>query len=143
MDLDSNTLVQFDLLTPTFGAYELPTYNPSYDGVKENCFSYLMELFGKQVMDDSYGFDIVKYDSCKGKIESKWSQAGHLPNEAYFVENPEGNGEEDGVILTVAYDFVKEVSKLLVINPKTMTTLQEYLLPFTVPWSFHSGYWRK
>jgi beta,beta-carotene 9',10'-dioxygenase len=120
----------------------VPTFNGKYDGVKENCYTYLMELMSKQVMDDTYGWDMVKFDSCKDKVESKWSQGGHLPNEAYFIENPQGESEDDGVILSIAYDFVNEGSKLLVVDPKTMTTLQEYPLPFSVPWSFHSGYWR-
>ena len=32
---------------PEGGNYELPTFNEKYDGVKENCFTYLLEFFGK------------------------------------------------------------------------------------------------
>jgi|TARA_B110001450_G_C17385588_1_gene385487 beta-carotene 15,15'-monooxygenase len=49
------------------------------------------------------------------------------------VPNPEGKSEDDGVLLTVAYDFRNEMSKLLVIDTKDMKTLQEFELPHIIP----------
>ena len=94
-----------DLNLLQWGNYDLPTWNPKYDGVKENCFTYMMELFNKQVMDESYSWEIIKFDSCQEKEVARWNQPGHLPNEAYFIENPEGESEDDGVLLSIAYDF--------------------------------------
>lgn len=105
INLSSDTLSQMDLSELQYGNYEVPTFNPKYDGVSENCYTYLMEHMSSQTFDESYSWDMVKFDACKGKVEAKWSRPGHLPNEAYFIENPEGKEEDDGVILSVAYDF--------------------------------------
>jgi len=88
IDLTSGDLVQEDLDILKWGNYDLPTYNPKYDGVGENCFTYLMEFMSKQDVDDAYSWDMVKFDSCKREVASRWSHPGHLPNEAFFIENP-------------------------------------------------------
>jgi len=72
-----------------------------------------------------------------------WSQPGYLPNEPYFVSNPNGKSEDDGFILTVAYDFRNDRSRMLAIDTQKMETAKEFDLPFRIPWSFHSGFWAK
>lgn len=47
IDLSKNELTQKDLSILEWGNYEVPTYNMAYDGVKENCFTYLMEIMSK------------------------------------------------------------------------------------------------
>jgi len=84
---------------------------------------------------------LIKYDACKEKVVAKWAKAYNLPNEPYFIADPNGNEEDDGVILTVSYNFNEDTSSLVVIDPKSMSTLQEYVIPFRIPWSFHSGFW--
>ena len=143
IDLAKNELSQKDLSILEWGNYEVPTYNMAYDGVKENCFTYLMELMSKQQMDESYSWDMVKFDSCKNKVVAKWGAPAHFSNEPYFIENPQGESEDDGVIVALAYDFENETSKLVIIDAKTMSLVQEYVLPFRIPWSFHAGFWRK
>ena len=65
MNLKTGQLTEKKLIDlPEGGNYELPTFNEKYDGVKENCFTYLLEFFGKQDITDDYGWDIVKYDAC-------------------------------------------------------------------------------
>lgn len=56
-------------------------------------------------MDEKYSWDMVKFDACNNKVAGKWAAPGHLPNEAYFIENPEGTSEDDGVLVSVAFDF--------------------------------------
>ena len=102
----------------------------------------MMELLNKQVMDESYSWEIIKFDSCQEKEVARWNQPGHLPNEAYFIENPEGESEDDGVLLSIAYDFWNDSSKVLILDAKDLSLLQEYQLPFRIPWTFHSGFWR-
>ena len=117
-------MTQKDLLTlPEGGNLELPSFNEKFDGVKENCYTYMIEYFAKQKLDENYGFDLIKYDACQEKIVGRWASPYNLPNEPYFIANPEGTEEDDGVIMTVSYDFDKDVSKLIAIDPKNMTTL--------------------
>lgn len=61
--------------------------------------------------------------------------------EPRFIPNPNGTSEEDGLLLTIAYNFDKQVTSLIVLDPKTMDSLQEYQLPFRLSMGFHSNYW--
>ena len=131
-----------DLLVPDFGSYDLPTWNPKFSGVKENCFTYMMELYNKQTMDENYCWDIIKFDVCQEKEVARWTSPSHLPNEAYFIENPQGQDEDDGVLVSIVYDFQNDLSKVLILDPKDLTLLQEYEMPFRIPITFHSGFWR-
>ena len=106
LNLKTGELNQKKLLHLTEGGnYELPTFNDKYDGVKENCYTYLIEFFGQQNIDDNYGWDLVKYDACQEKIAARWSQDSNLPSEPYFIADPNGTEEDDGVIMNVSYDF--------------------------------------
>jgi len=53
------------LMTAENGNLDLPMYNPKFDGIK-NCFTYLTQMWGPEVVDEHYGFSVYKYDSCKG-----------------------------------------------------------------------------
>jgi torulene dioxygenase len=65
-------------------------------------------MFEHQTIDQSYGFDIKKFDACKKEFSSVWATPGYLPNEPLFIANPNGNSEDDGIILTVAFDFLND-----------------------------------
>ena len=41
MNLKTGEITLKDLIAPEFGVVELPTFNDLYDGVKENCFTYV------------------------------------------------------------------------------------------------------
>lgn len=45
INLEQAKVQMIDLLVPSFGNYELPTFNDKYHGVKENCFTYLVSMF--------------------------------------------------------------------------------------------------
>ena len=47
IDLDTNEFTMKDLMVPEWGALDLPTWNPKFDMVKENCYTYMMELYAK------------------------------------------------------------------------------------------------
>ena len=50
--------------------------------------------------------------------------------EPRFIANPNGTEEEDGIIMMHVYDFNVQKSSIVIVDPKTMATLQEYELPF-------------
>ena len=124
------------------GSIDLPMYNPKYQGVK-SCFTYLTHYFGPKTVDENYSFPIYKYDSCKGEVAAKWDQKSTIAQEAHFVPNPDGTAEDDGLILTHTYDFMKKQTKLTVLDPKDLAVLNEYAAPFRIPIGFHSAYFPK
>ena len=80
IDLENDSVISKDLYDlPDGGNVELPSFNKKYDGVKENCFTYLIEFFSHQEILD-YGFDLIKFDSCKNKVAGRWAQPYYLPN---------------------------------------------------------------
>jgi beta-carotene 15,15'-monooxygenase len=71
--------------------------------------------------------------------ETEWS-AGYACSEPIFVPRPDGDGEDDGVVLTVALDFEAERSLLVVLDGETMTELARAPLPYALPYDFHGRF---
>jgi carotenoid cleavage dioxygenase-like enzyme len=146
MTLHLDTLkVEYDhLLEEGKRTYDLPRYNPTYDGVKENCFTYVMELVTPSVYDDpetDFHWPVTKYDNCQKKVAAQWSEAGILPMEVRFVPDPHGRHEDDGVLLTQYYNFLLQKTYFTAVDPKTMKRLQDWELPFKIPIGFHTQYY--
>ena len=64
-----------------------------------------------------------------------------LTQEAVFVANPNGSSEDEGVLLTIGYNFNEKRSSLVIIDSKTMETLGEWHLPFKLAGGFHASWW--
>jgi carotenoid cleavage dioxygenase-like enzyme len=90
--------------------------------------------------DEDYHWPIHKYDDEEKKIVATWGPSMTIAQEPRFIENPEGTEEEDGIIMSTVYDFKNKKSSIFVIDPKTMTTLQEYPLPFRLSIQFHNNF---
>lgn len=68
IDLEAKTVNSFNLAeSPNAGGFELPAFNHLKQG-EETCYTYLSAFYHQQVIDDDYGWDFAKMDSCKGKI---------------------------------------------------------------------------
>ena len=80
-------------------------------------------LVKKNVCDHSR--DIVRYTE------------DHYPSEMFFIANPEGQSEDDGVLVTITYDGAKEQSYFMVIDAITFTEIDRAYLPQVIPWSAH------
>ena len=64
-----------------------------------------------------------------------------VAQEPRFIADPNGVNEDDGIIITTVYDFKRHKSSIFVIDAKTMTTLQEYKLPFRLSIQFHNSFY--
>jgi torulene dioxygenase len=78
----------------------------------------------------------VKWDSQTQKAVH-WQKFAHTPGEPIFVPNPEGTEEDDGVLLSVVLDGIKESSYLLCLDPKTMAELGRAEVGGIVGLGFH------
>lgn len=130
MNLKTKAVKMENLVHSEYGSIDLPGYNPRYEGVAKNRYSYLFQLMHQTKIDADYHWPIHKYDSEKEAIVATWGPQMTLCQEPRFVANPDGTEEEDGLILTTTYNFYEKVTSIVVIDPRTMTTLQEYPLPF-------------
>ena len=133
-----------NLIDVSNGYVEFPTFNSHLKGVKENRYSYMLEFMTQSVCNKDYKWPILKYDHMKKQIVSKWAPSMTCAQEPSFVANPnEPDNEEAGLLLVMGYCFDTDISSLFVIDPLTMTQLQEYRLPFRLPMGFHSEFYEK
>ena len=61
----------------------------------------------------------------------------HYTTEMFFMANPKGTHEDDGVLETIVFDGEKEQSYLLIIDASSFTIIDKAYLPHNIPWSAH------
>lgn len=67
----------------------------------------------------------------------KWTCKGCYPGEPIFVPNPNGNQEDDGVILSVVLDTTKNLSFILVLDAKNFKEIARADLNEHIPFGLH------
>jgi beta,beta-carotene 9',10'-dioxygenase len=90
----------------------------------------------------AYTSAIVKVDVETGTSKS-FSYDSHLFGEPLFVSRPQGDAEDDGVLLTVGSAQHAEVSVLAVIDARTMDLVASAEVPCSIPLGFHGSFVRK
>merc|ERR1712179_279007 len=111
--------------------FDFPTINEAYRG-RRYCIVY-----GWVSIDYSI-ITIVKRNLCTGE-ELTWHKRNHYPSEMTFVPDPNGQSEDDGVLITMVYDGEYQQSYMMIMNATTFLPLVLADLPYPVPWSAH-GY---
>jgi len=130
----TETLIDYEI-----GVGDVPNYNSKYE-YKKNKYSYILESWTPNILDENYAWPIAKFDEDSKKVISRWGKMV-ASQEPRFIPNPNGTDEDDGLILTMARNFDTSTSSLYFIDPKTMKTLQEYRLPFGHPLAVHNSFW--
>jgi len=90
----------------------------------------------------AYTSAIVKVDVETG-ASSSFSHDTHIFGEPLFVSRPQGDSEDDGVLLTVGSAQDAESSILAVIDARTMTLLASAKVQSSIPLGFHGSFVRK
>ena len=70
----------------------------------------------------------------------EWVEPGTLCGEPVFVPRPGGDGEDDGVVLSVALETSAGHSSLLVLDGPTFEEVGRAPLPHVVPFDFHGQF---
>merc|ERR1711936_608575 len=83
---------------------------------------------------------LVKKDLEDTTNYKMWSTESHYPGELFFIPNPAGIDEDDGVLITIVFDGEREQSYVLLLDGRTFTEIDRSYLPYNVPFSFH-GNW--
>ncbi|KKA27321.1 hypothetical protein TD95_005003 [Thielaviopsis punctulata] len=111
---------------------ELPTINPAY-AMREHRYVYSVVARGLSTMFDA----LSKADMQTGNVLLWSGDRGHTPGEPIFVTDPEGKGEDDGVLLSVVLDGINGTSYLLCLDAKTMEELGRAECGFAIGLGFH------
>ncbi|XP_069112264.1 beta,beta-carotene 15,15'-dioxygenase-like [Argopecten irradians] len=122
---------------PCAGELEFPVINENYRH-SNYCFIYgLVYNYNRKGFSH---FALVKKDVCNNEGDLMYAQPHHYFTEPWFVPKPGGNDEDDGVLMTSAFDGNTKQSYLLMIDPKTMTVSNRANMPTTVPFNFHGRF---
>lgn len=140
LNLKDKTVSHEPLIATQWGAFDFPSYNPKWNGVAKQRYTYLFQLMHQADYDEDYKWPIHKYDDEQKKIVATFGPSKTLGQEPRFIANPESNDEEDGLIISTFFNYQEKTSTIYIIDPKTMTALQEYELPFRLSIQFHNNF---
>ena len=85
-------------------------------------------------------FDRIVAADLEQRTSRTWWQPDHYPGEPVFVASPGGDGEADGVLLSLVLDAAAETSYLLVLDATTLEELAKARVPHHIPFGFHGQY---
>ena len=112
---------------------DFPMINEEYAGHKNR---YAYGWMGV----DYWRQTLLKKDLENTANYATWFRESHYPGEVFFIPNPEGEAEDDGVIISLVFDGVREQSYVLLLDGQTFEELNTAYLPHNIPFSFH-GNW--
>lgn len=125
--------------------YELPVtrYSRAYGSecisAKHPRYVYAFGAFALGSQDyDNWG--LFKFDLEENKVSSYYQQDSVYLSEPIFVRNPDGETEDDGVLLSQAYFGRESETKLLVFNARDMEVIATVSTGMRAPLDFH-GAW--
>ena len=147
-DINCNLLdqsVEVDWKDEIEQGYELPVtrYSRAFGSecisVKHPRYVYAFGGFALGSNDyDNWG--LFKFDLEENKVSSYYQQDSVYLSEPIFVPNPDGEMEDDGVLLSQAYFGKDNETKLLVMNAKNMEVMATVSTGMRAPLDFH-GAW--
>ncbi|XP_060066218.1 beta,beta-carotene 15,15'-dioxygenase-like [Ylistrum balloti] len=122
---------------PCATSLEMPVFNENYRHMNY-CYVY-----GQVVNYNGKGFShiaLVKKDVCNSAGDLMYAAPHQYFTEPWFVPAPGGKEEDDGVLMSSAFDGDKKASYLLMLDPKTMTVMNRSYMPTRVPFNFHGRF---
>jgi beta-carotene 15,15'-monooxygenase len=117
------------------GGTALPTSSPAR-WCRPHRYVYAM---GMDTPVTEWARRVVKIDAATGAART-FDDGGDYFGEPLFVPNPDGDAEDDGVVLTVALDDDADRSRLLVLDGETFAERARATLPHATPFDFHGRY---
>ncbi|CAG5121749.1 unnamed protein product [Candidula unifasciata] len=125
--------------TPRLASHlDMPVINEAYRS-KHYCFVY-----GLVFKADNKTFSniaVVKKDVCHdGQGDRIWQLDGHYPVEPWFVADPQGVDEDDGLLLVPVLDGERKQTYLIVLDARTLTLTNRAVMPTNIPYSLHGRF---
>jgi carotenoid cleavage dioxygenase-like enzyme len=118
-DFEKETLDIKVLATMDVGNIDLPQFNHDIKG-KPQRYTYMAHVWAGTKFNSSYSWPLVKYDDKLGDFSATWAPGMTLAQEVRFIKDPAGKEEDDGILLSVAYNFDRAETSLYVIDARNM-----------------------
>ncbi len=112
---------------------------PHFDW-RRHAGSHYRHVWGVGQAGKSFMNRLQKHDLETGRTVS-WQEPGCYPGEPVFIASPDCDGEDDGVILSVALDANRRQSCLLVLDAATMLERARAWMPHVIPFGFHGDHY--
>ena len=122
---------------PYASALEIPSINENYRSIKY-CYAYGLVFQSNNRTFASFSY--VKKDLCNSTGDKSWTIPGHYMMEGWFVPDPDGTNEDDGVILIPVLDGNQRRSYLAVLDARDLTLISKSYTPIVVPFHFHGRF---
>ena len=119
---------------------ELPRINYAHHNTKPYHFTYGAGRPGGTITADTSPTCLVKLDMESGETWL-WAEENSYPGEPVFVADPNGSGEDCGVLLSVVLDVASESSYLLVLDADTMQERARARVPHHIPFGVHGNFY--
>jgi carotenoid cleavage dioxygenase-like enzyme len=114
---------------------ELPRINYREKGTKLHRY-----VFGTgNRLKGNFLDQLVKIDVRDGTVLT-WNEEGCYPGEPVFAGSPNGDAEDEGVVLSVVLDAKKGTSFLLVLDARSFEGRVRAEVPHHIPFGFHGQY---
>ena len=117
------------------GGCALPTVSPSR-WCRPHRYVYAM---GMDTPVTEWARRVLQFDTETREVRS-FDHGGDYFGEPIFVPAPDGDEENDGVVLTVALDTDADRSRLLVLDGESFEERARVTLPHALPFDFHGRY---
>lgn len=106
---------------------EFPTINKKFTGKN---YTYVYGLGA--LKHDGFPHQLTKINTKTGEHIS-WSEQGCYAGSPVFVQAPQAQHEDEGVLLSIVFDSTVNRSFLLILDASTMTEQARALLPHHIP----------
>lgn len=117
--------------------FEFPSTN--YRRVNGRPYRYAYGAANWPEAGHAYNSALVKVDLETGK-SSAFRDEPYVFGEPLFIARPHGEGEDDGVLLSVGSARDDESSVLAVVDAASMTALARATVPSAIPLGFHGSF---
>lgn len=119
-------------------AVEFPQINYSKVNGKNYQFAYMALMTEKHQTTFNA---IQKINVITGHLQ-RWQKTGYYPGEPIFVSKPSSAGEDDGILLFIAFNATTQRSSLIILNAQSMQQMAEIFLPFHLPMGLHGQFYK-
>jgi carotenoid cleavage dioxygenase-like enzyme len=121
-------------------AIEMPRINYAHSNGKP--YDYVWGYDDAHSVEKTGKRGLIKIDT-KTKFAHTWSEDNCIADEPLFVANPNGQTEDDGVILATILDTKKKKTFLLILDAKQCKELARAEVPHHIPYTLHGEFIKK
>jgi beta,beta-carotene 9',10'-dioxygenase len=116
---------------------ELPRIN--YTKCNTNNYKFVYGTGSDAIHPENFLDRLVKINVQTGKA-TIWKQRDCYPGEPIFIEKPNAQEEDEGIVLSVVLNSAKHNSFLLLLDATTFQELCRAEVPHHIPFGFHGQY---